>query len=267
MGTSSKIVLVKLGGSVITDKDRPMSPNLRNIRTVAKQLSRALIADKDLRLILIHGGGSFGHYYAKKFGLGREKTNGAAPEGLAWTAASMIELHSVVLNVLCNAGVYCGTILPIELLSGLEKKLSVSEAGKSRINSLFANGLRPITFGYVNLEGNYSYIVSGDTIALAIAKSFSVEKAVFVMDVDGVYPTPDLAGEIVEILTREDTSVRSSLREYDVTGGIQAKISTGFDLSELGSDVYFLNGTKPNRLFRAITGSRDVLATRIYSTK
>ncbi len=107
MGKSDKLVVVKLGGSVITNKDKPLSPNFANIRLISRQISRAISSNDKLRLILIHGGGSFGHYYAKKFGLGTKPISSAAPEGLAWTTAAMVKLHSIILDEFCNAGVYC----------------------------------------------------------------------------------------------------------------------------------------------------------------
>lgn len=267
MGKVSGPIVVKLGGSVITDKRKPLSANIRNLRLIAGQISRALRDDPSLKLFLIHGGGSFGHYYAKKFGLGTKLTRSASPEGLARTAAAMIDLHSIVLNELCRAGLYCGTVLPIELFSGGSGKAKISSSGKARMNSIYQNGLTPISFGNVNFLDDNSLIVSGDKIALAIASSFDIPRAIFVTDVDGVYQSSDLKGSIIEELKPSQFSIESSLRGYDVTGGIRAKVSTAFDLSRRGADVYFVNGTKSNRLLGLIRGSKDVLATRIYSEK
>jgi isopentenyl phosphate kinase len=267
MGKNENLVLVKLGGSVITNKNKPLSPNLRNIRSICTQLSRALRKDKNLQLLLVHGAGSFGHYYAKKYGLGTRITETALPEGLAYTSMAALELHSILLKELCRAGVYCDTIFPIELFSMIDKPISISESGRRRVDSALDNGLIPITLGYVNLEGKYSYIISGDTISLALVQAFSVEKTIFVMDVDGVFPSPELKGPVVKQLAQEDLSVRGSLPKFDVTGGIESKISRAFEIADRGSDVYFVNGTKPSRLLGIFQDSNKVVATRIYSTK
>ena len=267
MGKSDKIVVVKLGGSVITDKDRPLSPNLRNIRNISRQLARAMKMDDKLRLILIHGGGSFGHYYAKKFGLSTKIITTASPEGLSLTAISMIQLHSLLLRELARLDVYCTTVLPLELFSMIDNPAVLSKSGSLRLESIFLHSLIPITFGYVNLEGNKSYIVSGDKIALALANSLRVVKTIFVMDVDGVHTSPDLGGPILRQLSRDDIAIKSSLGKFDVTGGIRSKISVGLDIAERGSDVYFVNGTKRSRLFEILQDSENAVATKIYSTK
>jgi len=163
--------------------------------------------------------------------------------------------------------VYCGTILPLELFSGVEKPISIQESGRNRVQSIFENHLVPITFGYVNLEGDQSYIVSGDTIALALAASFPIAKVIFVMDVDGVYRSSNMKGSIIEELVAEEFPLESSITGYDVTGGIRSKIRAGFDIAKHGSDVYFVNGTKSNRLFNLLGDSNNVVATKIYSTK
>jgi isopentenyl phosphate kinase len=266
LGKRKNLIVIKLGGSVITDKASPLTPNFHNIRLICRQLADAVESDKQLRLFLVHGGGSYGHYYAKKFGLGTISKKFGSPEGIAKTAAAMIELHSLVLEELCRAGVYVGTILPIELFSESNRSVSISENGKSRIESVFENGLFPITFGYVNLEDNRSYIISGDKITIALASSFEVSKTVFVMNVDGIYQSADLRGDIIRELKPGNLTLQSSSLGFDVTGGVKAKISTGFELAELGSEVLFVNGTKPKRLLKALGGSA-VVATKIYPTR
>ena len=262
MGRFENLVVVKLGGSLITNKDIPESPNFHNMKLVCREISQAISTDKSLQLILIHGGGSFGHYFARKFGLGTLLKRNASPEGLARTAAAMIKLHSVMLEELNSAGVFCGTILPIEILS--RNGDSISAIGESRIITLLENGLVPITFGNVSVIENGSFIISGDTIALAIARKFRIRKATFAMDVDGVYRSAGLKGSIIHELIGEP-QFKSTLRDFDVTGGLQAKIKTGFELSKLGADVFFLNGSKRNRLSKVLLGDNRVLATKIYS--
>ncbi len=267
MGKIDQLVLIKLGGSVITHKNEPLSADLRNIRTISTQLSRAIEADKSLRLLLIHGGGSFGHYYAKKFGLNTRIKKSASPEGLARTAAAMVQLHSILLEELDNAGVYCSTVLPIELFSMIKEPIELSASGRERVDSIYRNGLIPITFGFVNLEGQRSYIISGDTVALALAGALPVAKTIFVMDVDGVYNSEELSGPIIKRLSRKNLEVGSSVQKFDVTGGIKSKIAVGFEIADRNSDVYFVNGTKPSRILDVLQDSNRAIATRIYPTK
>ena len=264
MGKLGNLFVIKLGGSVITNKGVPLSPSLENIRLIASELSATASSMSNLKTILIHGGGSFGHYYAKKFGLGTTVGKYSA-EGVARTSGAMIKLHSILLDELCDSGFFCRTILPTELYR--PGASGIDSGAVDRIEEIFANGLFPITFGFVNLTNSGAYIISGDKIAVDLASALHVTRTLFVMDVDGVYPSPKLKGDILPELFRENLRISSSVKKLDVTGGIRAKITAGFELADLGADVYFLNGAKPGRLRKALTNPRQVIATKIYSTK
>src|SRR6056297_1321916 len=69
--SKTKITIVKLGGSVITKKKNPYTLNEKNINLLADQISRFYTQIQEKRsgnrVILVHGGGSFGHPIAKKY--------------------------------------------------------------------------------------------------------------------------------------------------------------------------------------------------------
>ena len=62
-----ELVFLKLGGSLITDKTKPFTPRLDVMDDLALQISTALQTHPDLRLILGHGAGSFGHVPASEY--------------------------------------------------------------------------------------------------------------------------------------------------------------------------------------------------------
>ena len=60
----SNLVIIKMGGSVVTFKDQPLMPNMEGIEGIAKVLVELR---KKFKIILVHGGGSFGHYWSVKY--------------------------------------------------------------------------------------------------------------------------------------------------------------------------------------------------------
>ena len=58
----NEIILLKLGGSLLTDKNTPFSLRKEILESCLSQI----IESKKL-IVLIHGGGSFGHPLAKKY--------------------------------------------------------------------------------------------------------------------------------------------------------------------------------------------------------
>jgi len=58
------MILIKLGGSIITKKGKPESARRKTIDNILKQFKKI-----DEPSILVHGGGSYGHYWSVKYGM------------------------------------------------------------------------------------------------------------------------------------------------------------------------------------------------------
>src|SRR5215213_11708579 len=57
-----ELTLIKLGGSVVTFKERPLAANIGAIDSISHTLTQLGIP-----VIIVHGGGSFGHYWSVKY--------------------------------------------------------------------------------------------------------------------------------------------------------------------------------------------------------
>ena len=53
-------IFLKLGGSLITDKDKPYTARTQVIADIAKEIVAARKTDPDMELLIGHGSGSFG---------------------------------------------------------------------------------------------------------------------------------------------------------------------------------------------------------------
>lgn len=258
MGTMNNLTIVKLGGSLITHKDTPLKVDELALDKVAKEIARSLRMDEVTKLILIHGGGSFGHFFASKYHI--TVTPRSIPShNAAKTAASMMTLHSIALNRFVAAGIPCKSLLTSEFISDDNQ---VTVEGGRYLRRLLDNNLVPITFGNLAITKRGSKIVSGDQIALALTKIFRVKKVIFAMDVDGIYQRPDLNGEIFKELNKS-SEFHGGLRRYDVTGGITSKIKIGMQIAKGGTDVFYVNGKKSGRLQSLISNRITVRSTRI----
>lgn len=245
---SQRLVLLKLGGSVVTFKNQPLRFN----QTATNRIGRVL-ASLDYSLALVHGGGSFGHYYAAKHELSRITSN-ASRKGVAAAKAAMIELHSKILKSLQEAGLSPFTVSPVALIEASSRKWL-----KRHLALLIKDRMIPVTYGDVlQDEGGYR-IVSGDTLMFEIAQLLKPSTVFFAMDEDGIYPDKSLSGApIVElkadslVLDKLLAGLKSSV--LDATGGIVFKIQEARRIAELGIDVYFVNGLKPERIVKALKG-------------
>jgi isopentenyl phosphate kinase len=239
------LVLIKMGGSVITQKDKPLTANLEGIDAISAAISKAGVP-----IVVVHGGGSYGHYFASKYGLSTVPSL-VNIAGVSKTRLAMMELDLLVVQNLEKYSVPVYQIQAYDIFDDFR----LSHSGRKRISRLVNENLVPILYGDVMPSNNGFFVLSGDRIIEALALALRPKRVVFTLDVDGVYPSPDKRGEILHELTRVSAKkLEISNKSVDVTGGLAAKIRIGFKLSDYGVDVWFVNGLKPERVLGALKG-------------
>lgn len=236
------MILIKLGGSIITNKDRPLSANVQAVRKIASQLKRA-----GEPCMVVHGGGSFGHYWSVKYDM-HTKPQRYSTKGVAVVKNSMVQLNKLVLDALLESGVMPYCLPPTDFVSG-NKPIP---AKAREIPKVARTGLVPVSYGDVMWYGaNKFYILSGDRIMGMLAKILRPRLAIFVTNVDGVYEDLKTKKLIRQITTHSPKIERV---RTDVTGGMARKIKEAEAMAAGGTDVFFVNGRVPQRMLDAIKG-------------
>ncbi|MGQ9468271.1 MAG: isopentenyl phosphate kinase [Nitrososphaerales archaeon] len=237
------LAIVKLGGSLITYKEKPLTMNLEVIDVIGNALSKS-----DTPLILVHGGGSFGHYFADKYGL-TTKPSRISAEGVSKTKASMLELNLKIMNCLDKHKMNPYPLPPsnfVELPTKAKRKLFLS---------LIDHGLTPITYGDVLLKSRGFYVLSGDEITRMLSEVLRPVRVIFLLNLDGIFMDLNQPSSLIEELKPEDlTKIQLKIIDKDVTGGMMLKLKEAIRIAKNGVDVMFINGTKPERILKALKG-------------
>ncbi|NHV99801.1 MAG: isopentenyl phosphate kinase family protein [Thaumarchaeota archaeon] len=243
------LIVVKLGGSVVTRKDEPFKPNTLVIEQVSKQVSGLL---RDYSFILVHGGGSYGHVVASEHRVDEGYLEPNQLIGLSRVKLSMNELTQLILASLASHGVPAVPVTPVSCLT----------CSSGRIESFFTRPLRmmlslglvPLIPGDIAMDSSEKRftIVSGDQLASFLAVRLGAVKLIYGTDVDGVFTSdprlnPD-ASLIRRLNRRTIRGFAASLRPGDVTGGICKKIEEGLYAAEKGVRVIIGNLTRPEAL-------------------
>ena len=238
------MILIKLGGSIITNKGKPLSPRKKTIDNILKEIGK--IKEP---IIIVHGGGSYGHYWSVKYDMHTKpaKTN---PKGVAIVKNSMVELNKIILDSAVKNRINSYCLPPTDFMNG-------NKAIKSKIltiNDISKSGLTPITFGDALWFGQKkSYILSGDVIMTIIGKILKPRLSLFVLDVDGVYS--DLKTKrLIHDFKKEKPEIKNN--KMDVTGGMTRKITEANNMAKAGLKIFFVNGNKPKRITDAVSGKR-----------
>ncbi len=235
------MILIKLGGSVITNKRRALSPRRKAIDDIVKNLKKI-----DEPLTIVHGGGSYGHYWSVRYDM-HTKERRYDPRGVSIVKNSMIELNKIILDSMVKNGLFPYCLPPTDFMTGnrtIAKKVK-------EIQKIAKSGMIPVTYGDALWYGqNKTYILSGDKIMTHLAKTLRPKLTIFALDEDGLYS--DLKSRrLIEELKGERPPISDGNR-MDVTGGMARKVEEATKIAKTGLRVFFVNGNKPERIVKAV---------------
>jgi len=253
-----EVVILKLGGSLLTDKNKPFSLRKEIIDSTISQIIKS-----KKKIVLIHGGGSFGHPIAKKYNIsnGKNSSIGNQLYGLAETHKVMNDLNTIIINKFLEKNVPAISFQPSSIfINALQE---ISKLNLDVIEIALDLGILPVLYGDImfDIRGSFS-ILSGDRIILELCKNFlkyKVSKVIFAIEKDGIFVKESKNGTDVIKLAKELKSVEldnislAQLDEkVDVTGGIRGKINSIKDICQFNVPVQVINGLKEEYVFRAL---------------
>jgi isopentenyl phosphate kinase len=265
---SSPLVFVKLGGSLLTDKHRANSARLETISRCAREIGQALRARPELRLLLAHGSGSFGHVAAveSRFGSG-------GVTGYAQTGAAAAHLNRIVTDIFLAEGLPVVSMQPSA--SALCDDGRLLELATHPIEFALNNQLIPLLFGDVAFDRTRGEtIASTEMIFVYLAVSLRPHRIVLAGRVSGVYsadPYRSSGTALIPRITPADfPSVRALLggsHGVDVTGGMLTKVEQmiGLVTKLPGLNVDIISGETSGLLAHALQVDDNMLGTRIQA--
>jgi len=259
------VIIVKIGGSVFSDKDgEPENFNHETVRGLAEEIGRFYPAE---RFLIVHGGGSFGHHYAKKYGIreGLPEDFDVARErmiGFTRTHQAMLRANNNFLDHFLEVGIPAFPVATSSVF--ITENGEVAYGDVEVIKKLLELRFVPVLFGDVSVDlAKGIDILSGDQIITYLAKMLNPKKVIFLMDVDGIYDGKPEEGRLLQNISVDEIDSlleRLDCSAKDVTGGICNKLREAKKIARF-SEVWFVNGKIPGRLEGAIRG--DGFGTRI----
>lgn len=252
------IILVKLGGSLITEKAREETPRDVDITRLAAELAQAC-AEIPEQIVLGHGSGSFGHAAAHRSGIAAGFISREQLSGIAGTQASAATLHRRMIAALLQAGLPAFSLAPSSWVT-TERGTPVASHAEPLLRALDL-GLLPVVYGDVVLDrGQGVAILSTEgVLELAadrlLAEGRTVPRALWLGETDGLY---DSAGITVPHLAADveasEVAGVGGPAGTDVTGGMRLRLDTALRLARRGIPSLLLNGRTPGALLGALRG-------------
>ena len=213
------MTVLKLGGSVITEKDRPETVD----REALDNLADAIAGSDPEDLVLVHGGGSFGHHHAQNHGVSTIRGSHTV-EAVADIHGGMKALNEAVLAALREHGV---PAVPVHPFSVANRDESGGLAFPTeQIETLLEEGFVPVTHGdLIAHAGEGVTVVSGDELVVELATGLDADRVGLCSTVPGVL---DEEGEVIERIDAFETvaDALGGSDATDVTGGMAGKVRT-----------------------------------------
>ena len=237
MGQRVASAVVKLGGSVITDK---AGGSLTVREDVVSRLAAELAACRPERLVIVHGAGSFGHRIVKETRIHEGLSDAASRRAMGETQRLQYELDARIVRLLLDAGLPAMPMQP--------SATAVLSAGQlvhfdtTALAHLLDHGLVPVLYGVPAVDREQGCaILSGDVIAPYVAHALELAWMVHVTDVDGVFdadPSANPGAQLIPHVHRDNwAEIRTRLSgsaAVDVTGGMATKLAELLRWAEQG---------------------------------
>ncbi|MEX1018882.1 MAG: isopentenyl phosphate kinase [Litorilinea sp.] len=251
-----RTVFVKLGGSLITDKRTPETPRMDVITRLAQEIAAARAAQPDLRLVLGHGSGSFGHIYGQRYGTRAGADSAEDWFGFAATADAAARLNRIVIAALLAAGVPAWAIQPSVALRCADGEIVAGP--EATVEAALAQDLQPVVFGDVALDAvRGATIVGTEEIFHWLTPRLRPNLVVLLGEVDGIYTADPLRNPDARLIPNLTPATLAQFHAglgasygVDVTGGMAAKVAESLAMIEAapGLEVVICSGLVPGNL-------------------
>lgn len=256
-------LIVKIGGSVITDKyGRPglfktsaVSRILKDVRSIRRRWPR-------LPIILLHGAGSFGHRLAFRYRLAGGQLFGKRLMGWGETLTAMRRLTDRIGSLGCSLKL---PMIPLQTAALAERISNQLKLNTRLITQLASRRVIPLLGGDVGVaDGRTSTIISADELAIALAHCYHNPSIIFLTDSEGVYdPFPPQAGQtIVRRMSRRQLRAVTEpqrISRFDVTGGMVGKLRLLRNLR--AGRIVIAGGHQPRALQKALVARNGTVIT------
>jgi isopentenyl phosphate kinase len=258
-----ELILVKFGGSVITDKSKPFTEDIDTIKRLAKEIHEAR-EEKKFKLIIGHGGGSYPHTPALEFRTNEGFINERSREGMSKVQDAASRLNRIIVKELINAGENAFSINPSSCTiveNGIIKKMYLEP-----LERLLDFDMLPVPYGDVCIDlkkgcATVSTEIILSYIARELRKKYKIPRVLLCGRVDGVFtdnPDKNPDAKLIPAISQKNIKkIENDLKGStgtDVTGGMMHKVKMMLELTKLGIESEIINAKKPGILKKSLLG-------------
>lgn len=266
MKKKEPVILIKIGGSLITDKRKVSCLKPKTLEMIVEEV-RKVVRETSKLLVLGSGGGSFSHPPAEKYSTHLGVISKRSCYGIAETQDADARINRIVVSKLLKKGLPAVSISPSSCLLTENEKLK--KAFFEPVKKLLSLEMIPVLHGDVVMDVKKGCANLSSDRALGLLgkylkkQGFMVEKIIYCGQTNGVY---DEDGKTIEVISSKNFNrykkVIGGSDGVDTTGGMLHKVEEALSLAKKGIPGLIINGARRGNLLKAVRGEK-VLGTRI----
>ncbi len=258
---NSRLVFLKLGGSLITVKDQPHTPRLEVLGRLVQEIAQACAQDQELRILLGHGSGSYGHVAAHQYNTRQGVKTADEWSGFAEVWRQAAELNQLVMAALEQVHLPTNVFPPSAGVIAQDGKVSIWDVGPLR--SALDQGLLPVIYGdtvYDLRRGGT--ILSTEDLFSYLARELKPSRVLFAGLEAGVWADYPRRTRLLEVITPNNfAQVAEGLKgsaSTDVTGGMLDKVQQVLSLVNALPEIQgaIFSGETDGNVRRALLGEK-----------
>lgn len=254
------IDFLKLGGSLITDKDTPHTPRFETIHRLAREIRAAQLMNPGRKMIIGHGSGSFGHVPARRYRTREGVWTSEQWSGFVEVWKQARDLNQIVIEVFGQAGIQAIAFPPSTFIQSAGSQ--PDRVFSAPLASALQAGLTPVVGGDVVFDSVIGgTIFSTEDVFMALADLIPPDRVLLCGKDSGVWQDYPACTQIIPKITPESyTDFKTAIigsASVDVTGGMREKVELMLDLiaKHPMAQVEIFSGENPDNLYQTILGT------------
>jgi len=260
-----KLIFIKLGGSVITDKNQAFWAKEGVIARLGREIYEVSKLFKG-KIIIGHGSGSFGHTFASKYKTHKGLIGKKSLEGLVKTADSAVQINRIVVKNLIKSGLKVISFAPSSFIFAKETK--PRKYFVVPIKTCLEIGCLPVVYGDIVMDEDQGFSIFSTEKVISIlikglSNDYDIDRVIQCGITDGVYNSN--GNTIANIQTESFSKLKSAIGgsdSTDVTGGMLHKVEESVYIArKFGLNTVIINAQRRGELKKAILGHKTKSTT------
>ncbi len=272
--TAEDLIVLKLGGSLLTDKSKAYKLREEVLKAVAVEIKECIDLGLIKSLVIVHGVGSFGHPPVLKYNLHKGFRNKDQLISMSKTQLIVNEFRKTIATTFQEEGVPINLMHASSMVVG--SKMIITDYTFNSLKGFLSLGMVPLIGGDMMYDTSMGFSVcSGDQLAVILSRVLLAEQLIFATDVSGVFDKDPKTGEHAQLLREIKLSEIEQLftktnetANNDASGKMRGKLlslASIKDKIQEGLEVVILSMNKKGVLKNYLKGQESELTKIIYN--